>query len=394
VKRLNIKRSRKKIRSILEELYESGLTEYLSSGHRYDVYAITPDNIKISVGIAWTPRKINLSYEMLRLHRSPADVKILIVHPKILKNLEFVREFGKTKMREIGRDVVVSELIDGSLILDRPQKTFKGIIMDLVSEARGKRRVGEKRSRLASWIRAHHNQLVEEVYEKWFYRSSESSFVSAVRFTYAISLAKITYSDGTINTTELKEPSHQNKKIVEEALEHLKCYPHVLDLWEDAKVKTVQTLEHVRNLWKYLEARLIKRLSVDCPQLVEWHGRGPKPNNYYNKRITLSYLWNSVQRGSPPTDLSVSSKAGYFTIINLAESLDEETMNRFLKVMEELATDSTVQERMKTIFAQKISIEKKLHGFQDALKDIADDVKRKHKRLKCSCPTCEPWLKK
>lgn len=247
---------------------------------------------------------------------------------------------------------------------------------------------------LMKWLTTHHNQLVEEVYEKWFDRSSQSFLEMGVRIRYSISLASVCYSDGKITITGLKEPYCQNKRMLEEAIEHLKYYSEIWYLWSNAKTRTKKALDNVRTLWKSLVKQLNGKLSVECPYLVEFHGDGVKPNHCFSPRITFSYLWSYVKSGQRPTDLVVTREGNYFRVIDLARSLNKKRMEQFLQVIIKLAMDASNQKKMKNIADQKSEIEADLEKFDASLKDIVDDVKRRHSQLKGCCQTCRSWLAK
>jgi hypothetical protein len=132
------KRIKEIVLARLREVYSTGLSEYPDSGQINDVYVITPNQIEIFVENVWTSTKSNFQRDLNILHRSKADVKILIVNPKILKDESLLREFEKTKMSEIRRGVAISDMIDGSLILSPPETArnkFVEIVQGLEKEA-------------------------------------------------------------------------------------------------------------------------------------------------------------------------------------------------------------------------------------------------------------------
>ena len=133
--------------AILRGIYGTGLSEYPDSGQVTDVYVITPDQIEIFVENVWTSTKSNFQRDLNILHRSKADVKILIVNPKILEEESLLREFEKTKMSEIRLGVVISDMIDGSLFLSQYEtgkNNFVEIVQRLVKEALTKKLLAQK----------------------------------------------------------------------------------------------------------------------------------------------------------------------------------------------------------------------------------------------------------
>jgi hypothetical protein len=132
----------KKIKEIvlgkLKEMFGTGLNEYPHGGHINDVYVTTSNFGDIFVENIWTSTKRNFEHDLIILHRSPANTKILIVNPQILKKPNLCNEFEKTRMSETGRFVAVSNMIDGSKILNDQQfvdEEFPRIVRELVKKA-------------------------------------------------------------------------------------------------------------------------------------------------------------------------------------------------------------------------------------------------------------------
>jgi hypothetical protein len=152
----------KKIKEIvldrLKKMYASALKEYPDAGNIADVKAVTSEGISIFVENVWTSKKSNFQRDLNILHRSPAEVKILIVNPEILREESLVREFEKTRQTEIKKGYHVSEMIDGSLILNNPQFVnidFCRIVKELVGKARKTRSPLRKFSRTNNKLLKH-----------------------------------------------------------------------------------------------------------------------------------------------------------------------------------------------------------------------------------------------
>jgi hypothetical protein len=170
----------KKIKEIvlgkLKEMFGTGLNEYPHGGQINDAYVTTPNFGDIFVENVWTSAKKNFEHDLIILHRSPANVKILIANPKILKNQKLCNEFEKTKMAETSRFVAVSNMIDGSKILNDPQfvnEEFPRIVSELVKKALSKISItpdtivlstGEWQTQSTFKV---HNRADEVYYEIW-----------------------------------------------------------------------------------------------------------------------------------------------------------------------------------------------------------------------------------
>lgn len=259
--------------------------------------------------------------------------------------------------------------------------------------------IEKRREVLENLLKTHYNQLVKEVYEKWFDKPTPSRDMGVrwdmgVITEYSISLAKIIYrEDEKIIIKELEEPLHQNKIIVKEAIKHLKCYSEAWSLWSQAKKQVnKQNLKDVEKLWRDLIKSLTDRFSTCCPQLVEWHGGGAEPDDYYNLRRTFDELWYCVQYNRELNEVIVTQHDDYFLVKGFARSLNKTTMEAVTEAIKELATDSAVQKKMKTITTQKTRIAQNIEKFRESLELLTDDVKRKDKRLGGNCSTCKHWL--
>ncbi|MQY62268.1 hypothetical protein GH146_03140 [archaeon] len=120
-------------------MYGSGLKEYPDSGHINDVTVVTIHGVKIFVENVWTSTKNNFERDLIILHGSDAQVKLLIVNPQILAKKNLVRSYEKTKLSERSKGVAISDMIDGSQILNDPQFVdvdFCKIVEKLVSGVR------------------------------------------------------------------------------------------------------------------------------------------------------------------------------------------------------------------------------------------------------------------
>lgn len=126
----------------MKDIYGIGLKEYPSSGHFNDVFIITPNRIEIFVETIWTSTKSNFQRDLNILHRSTASVKILIVNPNILKNTSLRKDFEKTRISERQRGIAISDMIDGSQILNDPEFVnvrFVEIVKELVNDVQMKK---------------------------------------------------------------------------------------------------------------------------------------------------------------------------------------------------------------------------------------------------------------
>jgi hypothetical protein len=123
----------------MQELFEAGLIEYAHTGHVNDVYVVTNEGIKIFVETVWTSTRSNFERDLNILHRSDADVKLLIVNPEILAKEELFRSYEKTKLSERAKGIAISNMIDGSQIIRDPnfvKNMFQKIVQELVSTIR------------------------------------------------------------------------------------------------------------------------------------------------------------------------------------------------------------------------------------------------------------------
>ena len=67
----------------LKEWVGASIKEYPSSGHRLDIYAVTPDRISIYIEIIWSSSPQNFFRDLNLIQQSDADVKLVIASPEV-----------------------------------------------------------------------------------------------------------------------------------------------------------------------------------------------------------------------------------------------------------------------------------------------------------------------
>ena len=129
----------------LKEWTGATLQEYSSSGHELDVYAVTPTGHSIYVEIIWTSSRTNFFRDMTMVQTSDADVKAVVVSPKILANDEFKRQFEKVAISQRRLNFGMhGSFIDGQRILDEPdylETELKKIVLRLLSQVKTRGKV-------------------------------------------------------------------------------------------------------------------------------------------------------------------------------------------------------------------------------------------------------------
>lgn len=128
---------KKILSSKLEEWLNVSLTEYHDSGHRLDVFAISTNGISIMIEIIWTATPTNFIRDLLIFLESDANIKIVIVNKQILSNDNLIKQFKKSKIKEIQQGVIVSDLIDGNKLLEDENylnQDFKNILYNLIDD--------------------------------------------------------------------------------------------------------------------------------------------------------------------------------------------------------------------------------------------------------------------
>jgi len=116
------------------------LQEYPSSGHKLDVFAVTPTGISIYVEIIWSSSRTNFFRDMTMIQASDANVKLVVVSPKILTNEEFQRQFEKIAISQRRLNFAMhGSFIDGERILNEPdylEIELKRIVLGLLSQVK------------------------------------------------------------------------------------------------------------------------------------------------------------------------------------------------------------------------------------------------------------------
>jgi len=121
----------------LKDWAGASIEEYPSSGHELDVFAVTRDGISIYVEIIWSDSLQNFFRDMSMIQTADADIKLVVVSPKILRNEKCQREFEKVAIsqRKLGF-AMHGDLIDGTIIIENSgylEKKFREIVIDLIN---------------------------------------------------------------------------------------------------------------------------------------------------------------------------------------------------------------------------------------------------------------------
>ena len=113
------------------------ILEYPHSGHELDVYSVLPE-ISIAVEVIWTDSPTHFYKDINILQSSDANVKIVIVNPKILLKENLLRHYEKVAVGETNKGFILSEMIDGQRIIDDKEfleKDLKNIVLNLISKS-------------------------------------------------------------------------------------------------------------------------------------------------------------------------------------------------------------------------------------------------------------------
>jgi len=133
------------IHTKLKDWTGATLREYPSSGHMLDVYAVTPTGISIYVEIIWSSSRTNFFRDMSMIQTSDANVKLVVVNPKILVNEEFQRQFEKVAISQRRLNFAMhGSFIDGEKILNEPdylETELKKIVLRLLNQVKIRGRV-------------------------------------------------------------------------------------------------------------------------------------------------------------------------------------------------------------------------------------------------------------
>lgn len=120
----------------LKEWTGATIQEYPSSGHELDVFAVTPTGISVYVEIIWSSSRSNFFRDMSMIQTSDADVKLVVVSPRILGNDKYLREFEKVAISQRRLNFAMyGDFIDGEKIINEPEyleTKIKSIVLDLL----------------------------------------------------------------------------------------------------------------------------------------------------------------------------------------------------------------------------------------------------------------------
>jgi hypothetical protein len=103
----------------LHEWFGASISEYPSSGHELDVFAVTANGISIYVEVIWNHSLSHFRLDMNMLQQSDADVKVVVGSPKVVADGKMMREFAKVviSQRKTGKQIQ-GEIINGLRVLE------------------------------------------------------------------------------------------------------------------------------------------------------------------------------------------------------------------------------------------------------------------------------------
>lgn len=145
----------KEIKELLQvklgQWFGASISEYPSSGHELDVYALTPEGVSIYIEIIWTHAITHFLQDMNILQQSDADVKLVIGSHEIVNDAKMQREFTKVAISQtkLGK-CIYDEILDGNTILSDKgyvERKLHAILTDLVENA-SKRRMPQEQARV------------------------------------------------------------------------------------------------------------------------------------------------------------------------------------------------------------------------------------------------------
>lgn len=127
-----------KIAEKLKSWFGCSITEYPSSGHELDIFAVTNRGTKIYVEIIWSTTQVHFLKDLNSVEHADAQIKIVVVNPEILDKKEYLRLFDKSVAYQRSQgNKIHGELLNGSVILNEKEyldDSFKHIIDSLLSE--------------------------------------------------------------------------------------------------------------------------------------------------------------------------------------------------------------------------------------------------------------------
>lgn len=178
----------------LKEWTGATLREYQSSGHILDVFAVTSIGISIYVEIIWSSSRSNFFRDMTLIQASDADVKLVVVSPKILSNDKYRRAFEKVAISQRRLNFAMyGEFIDGEKIINNPnflETEFKSIILDLLKSVQIRGKAVGTRAKFEPPKPTSADEIEEQLSSNLFpvKKYPSTIFVSPTSFTSALAI--------------------------------------------------------------------------------------------------------------------------------------------------------------------------------------------------------------
>lgn len=234
---------------------------------------------------------------------------------------------------------------------------------------------------LKGYIREHSQDLVNEVFNKWFNHPLEY---------------KPYFERRNSKNEESKELIDEKYKGM--VIEHLqdKEYLSVRKAWESRTNSKKDYSTKTAKLWEDIKQKVKENIPAE---FIKWDEIGTRPSTCYVLDSTVSVIIqeaNNVRhQGKLQGFFMKVNKGTYFQVGNAvfhAQSTDEELVDKFIRVVNSLAEDNSIAVQVKLVDDELEKLMKQDKEFKDELMTIIDDVERGHYILKGSCRRCKSWV--
>lgn len=100
------------LRDFFSSQYRVAINEYPDYGFENDVFSVIFPSLTMMVETIWTTSKQNFYRDLTIILSSDANIKIIIVNPKILEDSDFTRYFKKIKISEERKGYSIIGMLD------------------------------------------------------------------------------------------------------------------------------------------------------------------------------------------------------------------------------------------------------------------------------------------
>ena len=254
-----------------------------------------------------------------------------------------------------------------------------GIIILLLE--RKLKKSDRRKERLVYLLRRHKKKIVDDVFKKLYQLDIKRDDFTIWKDSFNIWIEGL---------DELKK-----QRIYEPAIEHLKAYPDINDMWIDSNKKVKDLNIELKNLRKHISDESSNKLGEDSIKILRspiWcviEGLFSKKTIKEKKEVKKFLDDITIRPEGRPISVDYKDKN---LITFFCGYLDVKKIKKFM--LDLFHRDTEFREKVAEIIINSKKVERLFkEDFKTNLKKLLQDLKGMEEELKWECDRCSSWIK-